>query len=105
MNEYVHRLKKKAQQSVCNYKVAALGFNKKGECVASSVNKPYLYKRGGGIHAEEAIFNVAQKKGIVRILICRVGRSGKLRPIQPCESCAKTARKLGIVINSITDEE
>lgn len=105
MSLFEYRLKKKANQSSCIFKVAALGFNKKGECVASSVNKPFLNKKGGGIHAEEQLFKVAKKKGIVKILLCRVGRSGELRPIKPCCSCSKTAKKLGITIVSIMNDD
>ena len=103
MKAYISKLRKKALQSECIYKIAALGFNKKGECVASSVNKPFINKRGGGLHAEEQLFKVATRKGIVKILICRVGRGGKLRPIEPCASCSKTAKKLGIRIISIKE--
>jgi len=97
----ISRLKLKAMQSTCRSRVAALGFNRKGECVASSVNQPFLYRRGGGLHAEEQLFKVARKRGIVKILICRVGGSGVLRPIDACKSCSKTADKLGITISSI----
>ena len=102
MNHHlIDKITKKASQSNCKFKVAALGFNRKGECVISTVNKPLISKKGGGIHAEEAVFKVAKKKDIVKILICRVGRGGKLRPIDPCPSCARTAKKLGIEIRSI----
>jgi hypothetical protein len=100
-NQYVSKLVKKASQSICRSRVAALGFNKKNECVITTVNKPNMRKKGGGIHAEEQIFKVARKYGIVKILICRIGSDKKLLPIDPCESCAKTAKKLGIEITSI----
>ena len=45
----------------------------------------------------------AKAKGIVKILICRVGRSGELRPIKPCDTCQKIADKLGIEIVSIQE--
>lgn len=101
----LNKLKRKASQSTCKSRVAALGFNGRGECVASSVNRPRLSRRGGGIHAEEQIFKVARKRGIVKILICRVGKGGELRPIEACESCSKTAKKLGIVISSVPHKE
>jgi predicted xylose isomerase-like sugar epimerase len=43
----------------------------------------------------------AKKKGITHILICRVGSSGDLLPVEPCPKCRATASKLGIVISSI----
>ena len=102
-NDYnlLSRIKRKASQSTCKSRVAALGFNRRGQCVASAVNRPRLSRKGGGIHAEEQIFKVARKKGITKILICRVGKGGELRPIEACESCSKTAKKLGIDITSV----
>ena len=95
------KLINKAKQSLCKSRVAALGFNGKNECVISTVNKTLLCKKGGGLHAEEQIFKVARKMGIERILICRIGKGNDLLPIIPCASCARTAKKLGIVINTI----
>ncbi len=99
------RIKRKASQSTCKSKIAALGFNKRGECVASAVNRPFLSRKGGGVHAEEEIFKVALQRGIIRILICRVGKGGELRPIEACKSCSKTAKKLGIRITSVLHQE
>ncbi len=101
MKHLHEKLIKKAKQSPCKSRVAALGFNKKNECVISTVNKPMLLKKGGGIHAEEQIFKVARRKNITKILICRIGKSNDLLPIDPCPSCAKTAKKLNIEITTI----
>ena len=38
---------------------------------------------------------------IKTIIICRVGNSGNLLPIDPCSACAELAGKLGITIVSI----
>lgn len=103
--EHVKRIRRKAIQSICKMRVAALGFNRNGDCVASSTNKPFKSKKGGGKHAEEFIFEVAKQCGIVRILICRIGGSGSLLPIDPCERCAETAAKLGIKIDSVNLEQ
>jgi hypothetical protein len=46
----------------------------------------------------------ARRKGITRILICRVGAGGTLRPIDPCSKCQAIADKLGIVINTVPEE-
>jgi hypothetical protein len=61
-------------------------------------------RKGGGRHAERRIMSVARRKGIVRILICRVGDGGVLRPIDPCPQCQAVADKLGIAIDTIHGE-
>jgi hypothetical protein len=95
------RAAKKAAQSICKFKVSALGFNREGVLVRTAMNKPYINKEGGGIHAEEQLFEVAKRLGIQTILICRIGKKGTFLPIKPCTSCSKTAKKLGIRIHTI----
>ena len=98
----IDRIKKKARQSICTFKVAALGFNKSGICVMARTNKPRFSRPSGGLHAEARIFPEARKRGIVRILICRVSaNTGELLPIDPCSKCQKIADKLGIVLQTI----
>jgi len=97
----IDRAQRKASQSICKFYVAALGFNRAGVCVVTRTNRPRFSRQGGGLHAEQLVMQQAKQKGVVRILICRVGRGGKLRPIEPCESCAKIAEKLGIEITSV----
>ena len=93
---------KKAQQSICKFKVSAIGLNAKGEVVAKAINRPRFSHKGGGIHAEMSVMKFARKKGIKTILICRVSTcNGELLPIDPCPRCAATAKKLGIKIVSI----
>lgn len=103
--QQIERLRKKAMQSKCNQKVAAMGFNAGGELVYISMNTSIYHngqsRRGLSVHAEEHIFKVAKRKNIKDIVICRVGNSGDFLPIDPCESCAKTAEKLGIRIYSV----
>ena len=102
--EIIYTAQKKAGQSPCRNRVSALGFNKNGDCVMKAFNKYRFERKGGGIHAERQIMQQAKKKGIVHILICRVGRSGNLLPIEPCSKCQKIADKLGIVISSVPIE-
>lgn len=104
-NKTIERIAKKAEQSICKFRVAALGFNRDGICVASNTNKPRFSRYNGGIHAEALMMRNARKKGIVRILICRVGASGILRPIDPCPNCQAIADKLGITIETVPREE
>ena len=99
---YKNRLIKKASQSICKFRVAALGFNSEGVCVASASNRPRFSHKGGGIHAERKLMEL-KSKGIVKILICRIGNGGDLLPIDPCETCQKIADKLGIRIVSIKE--
>jgi cytidine deaminase len=87
-------LRKKASQSKCRFKVAAVAFNKRGELIATAVNKPRLAKLGGGEHAEMALLRKA--RGIRSIVVCRVGHSGIVRPIEICDACRKVLNKLNI---------
>jgi cytidine deaminase len=99
--EYLDAAMHKAKQSICRFKVAALGFNRDGDCVVKATNQPRFVRHGGGIHAEQRIFKVAKEKGVVAILICRVGNTGKLLPIDPCPACRKTAEDLNIRIVTV----
>lgn len=69
-------------------------------------NRSRFNREGGGYHAEALIMAKAKKKGIVRILICRVAKnSGELRPIHPCDKCRAIAEKLNITIKTIPLEK
>lgn len=93
---------KKARQSPCRFKIAALGFNAKGELVIAKTNS---YGRASapynGLHAEERVFRAAQRKNIVKVIIVRVNLNGIVLPIDPCKKCQKIADKLGIKIETI----
>jgi hypothetical protein len=95
---------KKASKSPCHFKIAALGFNSKGELVAVKTNS---YGRKStpqnGLHAEEKLFKLAAQKNIIKIIIVRVGKRGTILPIDPCKKCQKIADKLGIKIESIRE--
>ena len=101
--ELTKKMIRKAKQSICKFRVSAAGFNSSGECVASAVNRPRFSHKGGGIHAEQELFVIARRKGIVKILICRIGTGGAFVPIDPCERCSKIAEKLGIKIETIKE--
>jgi hypothetical protein len=98
-NEIINIAKKKALQSICRYNVSALGFNNKGELVASTVNTPRFERRGGGRHAEMSLMKT--HIGLKTILICRVNKQGELLPIDPCISCSTKAKELNIKIITI----
>lgn len=97
----VERAMRKAAQSNCRFLVAAMGFNKAGVVVSAKTNRPRFCREGGGEHAEQLVMREAKRKGVVRILICRVGRKGTLLPIDPCPRCQKTSEKLGIEIITV----
>lgn len=96
-------LKKKAKDTPCKFKVSAIGFNTKGEIVIKTSNRPRFSRFGGGIHAETKIFKLAKRKNIKTILICRVGKTGNILPIDPCNRCKTIADKLGIKIISVKE--
>jgi hypothetical protein len=82
-----------------------MGFNKAGVCVITRTNRPRFSKEGGGWHAERRVMAEAAKKGVVKVLICRVSpRTGKLRPIDPCPECQAIADKLGVIIETVPAE-
>lgn len=94
-----HVLKKKAKQSACKYKVAAIGFDARGNPVATRTNTPYLDKHGGSYHAEARL--MSKYKRIKTIIICRVSRRGEFKPIDPCPHCARMAKRQGVTIKSL----
>ena len=78
-------LKEKASHSPCTYKVSAIAFDAKGDILGHVTNSHS--KRYSSL--------------IKTIVICRVGRSGNLRPIDPCPACQRVAAKYGIKIVSL----
>jgi len=100
-NVVINVLRKKALKSVCNYKIGAIGFNRRGDYIYSSFNKPKFDRKHGSIHAEEDIMNKA--RSIKTILIGRVNAEGKFLPIHPCKRCKQAADKRGINIITVLD--
>ena len=97
---YIPILIKKAQQSICIFKVSAIAFNNKGELLGKSCCTPRFYRRGGGVHAEMKLMK-QYGNNIKTIIICRVGKDGGLLPIDPCPTCARKATELGIKIITV----
>ena len=90
----------KAKQSICTYRVSAIGINRRGEVVCSAFNKSRFMRPGGAIHAEMQIM-LKGGPGVKTILICRIGRGGDILPIEPCAACQEKADDLGIRIVSV----
>jgi cytidine deaminase len=98
---YIKNLaQKKAIQSGCRYRIAAVGLDKRGNVIGSTTNRVRFVNKGGGIHAEIALIEKYGKR-IKSIFICRVNAQGELLNIKPCENCQSVANKLGIKIYSI----
>lgn len=99
----IRRLTCKALQSSSSFNIAAIAFSKKGNVLGIESNNlrtdliPY---KGRGKHAEMALMKKYGKK-IDTIYLFRVGNSAIPRPIDPCETCANTAKKLNIKIISL----
>jgi len=93
---------KKATQSICRYKVSAIGFDNKGNILGSAHNTHRFVRKNGGIHAEINLIRKYKNK-LKTILICRVGNSGELLPINCCEKCQKVCDKLDIKVVSINN--
>ena len=101
-SEAIERVIKKAAQSSCRYRIAAIGFDYRGRVIGVKYNSPRYPHRGGGLHAEQALMQ-SSPKSLRTILIVRIGNGGALRPIHACKACQKKASSLGIAIRTIKD--
>ena len=100
-------LKEKASHSPCTYKLSAIAFDAKGDILGHVTNshsknwnvleKEKVGRAGTAMHAERRL--IARYGQLIKtIIICRVGRSEEIRPIDPCPTCQRTAAKYGIKI-------
>lgn len=99
------RLLKKASASPSQYRISCVALNKKGEVIGYTSNKfrkdrikPLI---GSGLHAEAAAISKFYPFGLKTLLIMRIGNSGNVLPIDPCEDCQKMAAKYGVTIQSV----
>lgn len=103
-------LREKASHSPCTYKISAVAFDAKGDILGHTTNshslnwnvleKEKVGRAGTATHAERRL--LSQYGSLIKtIVICRTGRSGELRPIDPCPVCQKAAAKYGIKIVSV----
>jgi hypothetical protein len=107
MNAHWHtiadRLIRKALRSHCRYLIAAVGIDHRGRFIGIAHNAQRHetgMKRGSGWHAEERLMHESGR-GLVRVLVVRVNRQGKVLPIDPCEKCRRMAEKRGVKIESV----
>lgn len=101
----IERLRKKCFQSPSQYRIACVALNKKGEVLGYTTNKfrkdhikPLI---GSGLHAEAYSMARYYPFGLKTLVIMRIGLSGNILPIDPCEDCQKMAKKLGVTIQSV----
>lgn len=101
----IERLRKKASTSPSQYRIACVALNKKGEVLGYTTNKfrkdeirPLI---GSGLHAEAFACAKYYPLGLKTLIIMRIGLSGNILPIDPCEDCQKMAKKLGVEIQSV----
>ena len=103
-------LQEKATHSPCTYKISAIALDKKGDILGHVTNshsknwnvleKDGIGREGTARHAERILFE--RYKDLVKtVIICRIGRAGDLRPIDPCKTCQKVAAKYGAKIVSV----
>lgn len=102
-------LKEKASHSPCTYKVSAICFDAKGDILGHVTNSHSQFnvldkdgrgRAGTARHAERLLFS-RYGQLVKTIIICRIGRSGQIRPIDPCPACQKVAAKYGAKIISL----
>lgn len=103
-------LKEKASHSPCTYRISGIAFGKKGDILGHCTNsharnwnileKQSIGRAGTAQHCERRL--MSQYGQLIKtIVICRIGRSGQIRPIDPCPACQRVAKKLGIKIVSL----
>lgn len=96
----IKKAKSKASNSNCRFRVSAMGYSSKGNLLGTCTNQHRFSDKRGGLHAERKLIAKYGKR-LKSIVICRVGNSGALLPIDPCETCQKIADKMGIKIYSL----
>lgn len=101
----IARLKRKASASPSQYRISCVALNKKGEVIGFTTNKfrkdrikPVI---GSGLHSEQLAIAKYYPFGLKTLLIMRIGNSGNILPIDPCEDCKKMAAKYGVKIESV----
>lgn len=102
MSSIFDHIVRKARQSSCRYKVAAIAFDRNGDIIGVVSNSPRFNRMGGSDHAEMKLIN-RYGKNIKTIVVARLLKSGHITRMDPCKTCAKHAKKLNIIIKTIGD--
>ena len=105
----LNTLKKKADKAPCTYRISGIAYSKKGNILGIATNKHSTWdvmakiplgRAGTAEHCEKRLIE-RFKRRIKTIVICRIGKSGNILPIDPCDNCRKLAEKYGITITSV----
>lgn len=91
----LNRIVRAGLRSPCRFRVVAVGLNRHGSIIGITTNTPRLSTRGW--HAEERLIH-RSPRSLSKILIARLGATGRFLPIDPCPHCTKLATKNGVVI-------
>lgn len=103
-------LLEKAAHSSCTYKISAVAFDAKGDVLGHATNShsrnwnvvsKYGRGRAGTAQHAERVLLGRYRDLVKTIIICRIGRTGKILPIDPCPVCVKVAAKYGAKIISV----
>lgn len=100
MDTHIKTAINKARKTPCKYKICAIGFNRRGEYLGMSTNRPRFNRYGGGEHAEIRLIRRYGNK-LRSIILIRVTSTGKLTKIDPCSVCAKVMKDQGIICKTL----
>ena len=99
-------VKKAKNNNTVNYPIIAIGINKYGDILGTSINKINCLKdeskKGFGKHAERELIKKFGKS-IKTIILFRKGKNNSSLPIQPCKTCSKICNKLNIKVLNFND--
>lgn len=99
IDAYIDRAIKKASDSKCKYKVAAIGFDARGNFLAVTTNRPRFSRVGGSVHAEMRLMHKYANR-LKTIFIFRLCRND-IKRMDPCDACTSKADELNINITTI----
>lgn len=100
MKNVLKWMKHKSKQSLCTYRVVAVGFSRKGNVIGIRMSMPQKNRNNALGHAEYQLMTRYGRK-LNKIVIARFNGSGKQLPIEPCKNCSGLAERLGITIERI----
>jgi hypothetical protein len=99
---HIEQAIRKAMRTVdCKYHVAAIAYDKRGNFLGITVNKPRFDRPRGNMHAE--IQTLIRYGNRVRVcIILRTNSHGGLLDIHPCKNCTESLRECGVVLYTYT---
>lgn len=100
MKNVLKWMRRKSKQSVCTYRVVAVGFSRKGNIIGMNMSRPQKNRHSALGHAEYQLMTRYGRK-LHKIVIARFNGRGDMLPIEPCKNCSGLAERLGIIIERI----